>query len=62
MSVRHWMLRALRAEMRARQAERRAHLAEMLAVTAMGRLSDGDLLAVRDEIGGNASDDSGCAG
>jgi hypothetical protein len=63
MSLRRWMLRAMQAERRARLAERRARLAEMLAVAAMGRLSDSDLLAVRDEMGGNADgNDAGCAG
>ena len=50
MSLRQWVLRALSAEVRAQHAERRADLAEHLAVTAMRRLSDDDLLAVRAEV------------
>lgn len=51
--MRWWMLRAMRAELRARKAEHRAALAERVVQAAIKRMSDDELLEIRQEIGGD---------
>lgn len=57
MSVQRWMLRALKSERRARKAERRAELAERIVSATIKRLTDEELLQVREEIRGGGENE-----
>lgn len=56
--LQRWMIRALRAERRAAREEKARHLAERVAGAAMKRLSDSELIEVRDELAGESRDGS----